>query len=578
VIDPPLITFPTPGTGTIYYTTDGSDPRLVGGTVNPAATPLSGGSATESYFALEATGWHYFATPTGLGDSEIADGTPPHASYSAANWKHPDFDDSAWPTGQAMLGYGGITNRTVRTTVDYGLDPVNRYMTTYFRRTFTVPDASKVAKLLIDVIRDDGAIIYINGRAAGRTNMNTGNQRYQDPAIGDASPEDQVVRIEYVPPAGLLHNGNNVIAVELHQSSASSSDMGIDVALQGQLSGSGISLTQSGTVKARLRSGTGEWSALTEAFFTVAADPATAANLVISKIHYHPAPPTPAEITAGFTSDKDFEYIELMNIGTRTVSLAGLRFVDGIDFTFNSSAVAELAPGQRGVIVNNTAAFTLRNGAGVKILGQFTSGNLSNDGETLALVNAAGADLWRFTYNDGGAWPDSPDGDGPALVLINPGSPPGNAGMSLPDNWRPSSSTGGSPGSDDRISLAVWLAAQPDHNPLADPDGDGVSQLLAFATGARTTLPAQAFMPAMKIQVVDGVPNVPVVEIRELIGGTGFTSTVEVSQTLQSWTPVAMRVVSVTDHGDGTMSRQFAPVAPLPPGSTFFHLSVKQTP
>src|SRR5437868_14510876 len=85
VINPPLITFVGTPPGTVYYTTDGSDPRLTGGAVNPAAIGLTGGSVTESYFALEATGWRYFATATGLGDSEIANGSPPHPSYSTTN-------------------------------------------------------------------------------------------------------------------------------------------------------------------------------------------------------------------------------------------------------------------------------------------------------------------------------------------------------------------------------------------------------------------------------------------------------------------------------------------------------------
>jgi len=306
---------------------------------------------------------------------------------------------------------------------------------------------------------------------------------------------------------------------------------------------------------------------------------AAPANLVVSKIHYHPAPPTAAEITAGFSDDKDFEYLELMNYGAQPVSLQGLRFVDGIDFTFTPGVVAELAPGGRGVIVNNLAAFTARYGTGIRILGQFTSGNLSNDGETLALLAANGSDLWRFTYNDGGAWPDSPDGGGPALALINPDSPPDNAGMSLPQNWRPSVSAGGSPGANDRISLASWLASLPDQNPLADPNGDGIPQLLAFATGARAASPAHEFLPSVTVQSLDVggvVGQYAVIAVRELIGATGVATRIENSSTLQNWTPAAGVLVSVTDHGDGTMTRSFR--LPLQSGHTFLRLAVSQTP
>ena len=544
VIEPPLITFPGSPQGTVYYTSDGSDPRLTGGAVNPTATGLAGGSATESYFALEATGWRYFITPTGLGNSEIVAG---HASYGVTNWKHPDFDDAAWTTGQAMLGYGGITNRT----------------------------------MLIDVIRDDGAIIYINGREAGRTNIPAGNRTYTSYATGGASPEDAVIRIEYMPPPGVLRNGVNILAAEIHQESAGSSDLGIDIALQAQITNSGIALAQSGTVKARTRSAGGEWSALTEAFFTVAAEPATAANLAISKIHYNPTVPSPAEVSAGFGDDRMFEFIELMNYGPRTVSLAGLQFVDGINFSFAPNVVAELAPGQRGVVVNKPAAFTARYGAGVKVFGQFAGGNLNNDGESIALVNAAGADLWRFTYNDGGAWPDSADGLGPALALISPATPPDNAGMSLPENWRPSSGTGGQPGADDRTSFASWLAAQPDSNPLADPDGDGINQLLAFATGARTGTAAQSSQPSVALEsfAVGAATDIfPVISVRELIGASGIASRIESSSNLQAWAPAGVVLVSATDHGDGTLTRRYRSPTPASAGRTFFRLFVNLAP
>ncbi|MFN0125062.1 MAG: CotH kinase family protein [Verrucomicrobiales bacterium] len=577
VIEPPLITFINSPQGTVYYTTDGSDPRLAGGAVNPTATGLAGGSVTETYFALEATGWRYFITATGLGDSEIVAG---HAGYGVTNWKHPDFDQAAWSTGQAMLGYGGITNRTMRTAVGFGGDPANRYPTTYFRKAFTVADASLVSKLLIDVIRDDGAIIYVNGREAGRTNIPAGNRTYESYATGGASPEDAVIRIEYVPPPGVLRNGVNILAAELHQETAGSSDTGIDVALQAQITNSGIALAQSGTVKARTRSAGGEWSALTEAFFTVAAEPATAANLVISKIHYHPADPSPEEVSAGFGDDRMFEFIELMNHGPRTVSLARLQFVDGISFAFAPNVVAELAPGQRGVVVNNTAAFTARYGAGVKVFGQFADGNLNNDGESIALLNAAGADLWRFTYNDGGAWPDSPDGLGPALALISPATPPDNSGMSLPENWRPSSAIGGQPGADDRTSFASWLAAQPDSNPLADPDGDGINQLLAFSTGARTGAAAHRFLPSVVLASFTlgaGTDNFPVISVRELIGASGIASRIESSGNLQSWSPAGIALVSVTDHGDGTMTRAYRSLTPAGTGQGFLRLHVELT-
>ena len=76
------------------------------------------------------------------------------------------------------------------------------------------------------------------------------------------------------------------------------------------------------------------------------------------------------------------------------------------------------------MLVADSAAFRMRHGDGVRILGEFEDGKLNDDGEEIALLDAAGDEMWRFTYNDAGAWPDSPDGGGPALVLIDPDNPP----------------------------------------------------------------------------------------------------------------------------------------------------------
>ena len=62
--------------------------------------------------------------------------------------------------------------------------------------------------------------------------------------------------------------------------------------------------------------------------------PASAANLAVTELMYNPAAPTAGEISAGFTSESLFEYIEVMNIGTDTIDLTGVNFVDGITFTF----------------------------------------------------------------------------------------------------------------------------------------------------------------------------------------------------------------------------------------------------
>ena len=55
-----------------------------------------------------------------------------------------------------------------------GPTPNNRYLTTYFRRTFTVSDPASIAALTLHLVRDDGAVVYLNGTEIARSNMPTG--------------------------------------------------------------------------------------------------------------------------------------------------------------------------------------------------------------------------------------------------------------------------------------------------------------------------------------------------------------------------------------------------------------------
>lgn len=186
--------------------------------------------------------------------------------------------------------------------------------------------------------------------------------------------------------------------------------------LQGQEVGAdAISITNSGTV-----------------------DSASAANLVLSEIHYHP------DVT------EEEEFLELMNIGPRSVDLTGVRFVAGVDFTFTGSAIIQLAAGGRVLVVRNAAAFQSRYGTGGPVAGTFTvDKSLANEGDRLTLLDRGGQVIRDFTYDDHWPWPPEADGAGPSLTLINPLDNPDHA---LAENWRPSREFGGSPGGGDALT------------------------------------------------------------------------------------------------------------------------------
>ncbi|MEX2186946.1 MAG: lamin tail domain-containing protein [Pirellulales bacterium] len=169
--------------------------------------------------------------------------------------------------------------------------------------------------------------------------------------------------------------------------------------------------------------------------------------LRITELMYHPAdaPGT------GLDAD-EFEFVELKNISTSaTLDLSGVRFADGVQFDFTSSAVTSLAPGQYALLVSNAAAFTARYGGGFPIAGEYT-GQLNNAGEHVRVEDAVGVTILDFIYDDTGeGWYPTTDGDGYSLVIRDEAA--NVATWSDAAAWRPSYTIGGSPAADDVASL-----------------------------------------------------------------------------------------------------------------------------
>lgn len=149
-------------------------------------------------------------------------------------WRALDHDDSAWKSGPAELGYGDDgEGRPEKTVVSFGADPQNKHPTTYFRRAFEVADPSEILSLSLAVTRDDGCVVYVNGHEVARSNMPEGEPSFGTYASGAVSGDaEHAWQPFYVKPSA-LRAGRNVIAVEVHQSSGSSSDLSFDLELAG---------------------------------------------------------------------------------------------------------------------------------------------------------------------------------------------------------------------------------------------------------------------------------------------------------------------------------------------------------
>jgi hypothetical protein len=142
-----------------------------------------------------------------------------------ADWKDADFDDSGWASGPAPLGYG---DPHIVTQVDFGNDPNDKRRTTYFRQSFEVTGVALSAD--IGLMRDDGAVVYLNGVEVARDNMPEGAIDFDTRAIDDNF--DELTYYPFEVDETQLVVGTNVIAVEVHQATRDSSDQSLDVWLE----------------------------------------------------------------------------------------------------------------------------------------------------------------------------------------------------------------------------------------------------------------------------------------------------------------------------------------------------------
>lgn len=442
------ISKPVGALGDIYYTLNGEDPRLEGGAINPNAQIFSGSGGTiiESLVTMSYSAWKYLYEGSDQGTA----------------WRTYGFNDGSWGSGPGQLGFGDGDEAT-----DIG-PKVNGRRSAYFRHKFTVSNVSEITDMTIDLLYDDGAVVYINDQEVDRIHMPTGTIYYD--TLTDGSGGDNATAVFPGISPSFLNEGDNIIAVEVHQDKDNSSDISFDLSLEVTRvidpGSSQIVFNKSTCVRARIKDGS-DWSAQNKEVYAVGP---VLENLRISELMYHPTDPTQAEIDALDPDpiDEDFEFIELQNIGSTDINLNFVQFTDGIDFTFGDYI---LAAGEYTVLVKNQAAFTERyDTSGVNIVPGSYLGSLDNDGEEIVLRDAIGTEIHDFDYNDG--WYELTDGLGYSLTMVDPTSTDPND-WDTKSGWRSSLYIGGTPGkpseavlSADSIIINEVLA----HSHAAAPD------------------------------------------------------------------------------------------------------------
>lgn len=185
----------------------------------PGSAPITAViCACLAIFAPSADAKNIVLVPCGSVWKYSAEGTDLGTGWRAAN-----FDDSTWPGGPTELGCGDGGEVT--------LIPAPPPITTYFRITFDVANPAVFTGLLARLVRDDGAVIYLNGKEIMRSNIASGAVGFDSLAATKTEFRDEGKFFMQRCGRAALRRGRNVLAVEVHQASAGDPDLSFDLEL-----------------------------------------------------------------------------------------------------------------------------------------------------------------------------------------------------------------------------------------------------------------------------------------------------------------------------------------------------------
>lgn len=142
------------------------------------------------------------------------------------DWAAPDFDETGWEGGTGPLGYGDGH------VVSFTTTPAT--LTTWFRGNFRLLQDDLFASLRLELLRDAGAAVYLNGVEVVRSNLPDGPLEANTRASSDVDGQEEAMYFPFEVDASLLVSGRNQIAVELHDPAPASADRSFDLALVGR--------------------------------------------------------------------------------------------------------------------------------------------------------------------------------------------------------------------------------------------------------------------------------------------------------------------------------------------------------
>ena len=551
------------GSGTIYYTADGSDPSTPGG----AEQTIIAGGGTSVQWLVPTSANGGFALTAGAGAQQWTSYTDPP---NLANWT----------TGTTGVGYERNPGDTINyvsligTSANTEAQMFGINATCYLRLTFVIPNQAAldaIGTLKLGMKYDDGFRAYINGDAVtGRNDTHATMSSNPWTAVGSGiRDENLAIVFEEIDitttgkPA--LRVGLNVLAIHgLNAANSSSSDLILVPKLTYQPPGpaqpySGpLTINASSTIRSRVLI-SGAWSPITEASYVVSAAPASASNLVVSEFAYDP-------LGSGGYASKDLEFIALRNISGGNVDLTGVQLTTGVTFALTGTPEQlTLAPGAECVITANLVALQAVHGGpplGVNVFGPF-NGALDNSGETLSIRTSGNAIIKEFAYSTLPPWPY---GASTSLVLEHPfTNPDHNDGH----NWRPGTTGRGTPWSDDSVPfIGSWLA---------DTDSDGFTDGAEYALGSASSDPSST----PEIALSNSVETVGMttgtylrLQFRRSIANDHGVIIPELSTDLATWQAGAFNRILEVIHPDGTMVEVWRTNNPITTAQAFARLKL----
>ena len=330
-------------------------------------------------------------------------------SLDGSRWMENGYNLGAWKSGNAPLGYAisdKNNSRGINTFIDYGGNTKAKYPTYYFRTSINLQEKGADDIYTLNYVSDDGFVIYINGEEGGRYLMPDGTPTFNTYATTNApgNPQEGTLTID----ASLFHKGVNVIAVEVHNNSATSTDIHWDAQLlrQAEMQGDLVSIdsiyhiTDKGSIQLQAH--------FVETLEEEEADGPATAPVCINEVS------AGNSIFVNYDYYKKDDWIELYNTTDAPIDVAGMYLTDNLaqpqKFQIPANdQLQTIIPAHGHLIVWASK----RNMDAGTIHANFKLGN--NDGEVVMLTSADGTwtDTLRYDAHSEkesvGRYPDGGD-------------------------------------------------------------------------------------------------------------------------------------------------------------------------